>query len=67
MSALAQLPLSVRTHHKVRKIRNLCIKKCARPLLKNPFARTEQPPPLLTANVFMDVLYFFYPILELVT
>jgi len=29
--------LSVQTHHKFRKIRSFCTKKCGRPHLKNPF------------------------------
>jgi len=42
MSALAHSPLSVCTHHKVRKIPNFCTKKYGRLHLNDPHVRTGQ-------------------------
>jgi len=60
MSALAQPLLTVRTHHKFRKIRSFFAKKCRRPHLKNPLCpqnvHTGETPPLLTADILYGLL-----------
>jgi len=61
MSVLAQPPLSVRIHHKFRKIWSFCAWKCGSSHLKNPspLVRTGQTPPPDCGRLLWTALNYY--------